>query len=215
MLNTITDEKLNIGNDLFNDKIFPMAVQQPSNAAKDDEVAEMKKQAADIESRISAGEKVSQEEITELRERLERKHQELSKNMAKAQPKLGEIELSCLADNLNSHAISAYMNSSMKPQNAVEQMLVNQMATLHNFSMKWLSQIYNEDSELTIDHITKISNTSARLMETFQKGALALNKLRTGGKQMVIVKHQQVQVNEGGQAIVTNELTNKGGADKK
>ena len=38
---------------------------------------------------------------------------------------------------------------------------------------------------LHVEYAAKMANASARMMEAFQKGTLALHKLRTGGKQTV------------------------------
>jgi len=48
-------------------------------------------------------------------------------------------------------------------------------------------------------------------MSTFQQGLLTLQRLRTGGQQVVTVQH--VQVNEGGQAVVAGSV--EGGARKR
>jgi hypothetical protein len=51
---------------------------------------------------------------------------------------------------------------------------------------------------------------AARLMDVYQNGMLVLHRLRTGGKQTVTVKHvvvhQQVQVNEGGRAVIAGTV---------
>ena len=45
-------------------------------------------------------------------------------------------------------------------------------------------------------------------MQAFQSGVLALHKIRTGGKQVVVVQH--VDVSNGGQAVVAGSM-NAGG----
>ena len=57
-----------------------------------------------------------------------------------------------------------------------------------------------------------MANSSAKMMDAYQKGVLALHKLRTGGKQIVMVQH--VNVGDGGRAFVTGGI-NKGGSDEK
>ena len=42
------------------------------------------------------------------------------------------------------------------------------------------------------------------MMTAFQQGLLTLQRLRTGGQQVVTVQH--VQVNEGGQAVVAGKV---------
>ena len=51
----------------------------------------------------------------------------------------------------------------------------------------------------------RVANSAARMMDAFQKGTLALHKLRTGGKQVVTVQH--VNVTDGGQALVTGGIS--------
>ena len=48
----------------------------------------------------------------------------------------------------------------------------------------------------------RLLNLATRMMETFQRGLLTLQRLRTGGEQKIIVQH--IAVSEGGQAIVGN-----------
>ena len=59
-------------------------------------------------------------------------------------------------------------------------------------------------------------NAAARLMSVFQDGALTLQKLRTGGSQVVTVQH--VSVAPGAQAVIGNVSTGghgDGGNDGK
>ena len=65
------------------------------------------------------------------------------------------------------------------------------------------------DRSLHVDHASKMARSSARMMDAFQKGVLALHKLRTGGTQVVTVQH--VNVSDGGQAVVTGGI---GGGDE-
>jgi hypothetical protein len=57
----------------------------------------------------------------------------------------------------------------------------------------------------------RLLNAGARLVEVFQKGALALHKIRTGGKQTVVVQH--VNVTNGGQAVVAGSVKGRGSTD--
>jgi hypothetical protein len=49
---------------------------------------------------------------------------------------------------------------------------------------------------------TRLTNAAARMFEVYQSGCLTLLKLKTRGRQRVLVQHQQVHVGSGGQAIV-------------
>jgi len=44
------------------------------------------------------------------------------------------------------------------------------------------------------------------MMDVYQTGCLTLLKLKTRGQQRVLVQHQQVNVANGGQAIVAGKL---------
>ena len=46
------------------------------------------------------------------------------------------------------------------------------------------------------------------MMKTFQQGMLTLQKMRTGGRQEVLVQH--VTVSNGGQAVVAGQLAPSG-----
>jgi hypothetical protein len=52
----------------------------------------------------------------------------------------------------------------------------------------------------------RLSNTAAPMFEVFQSGCLTVQKLKTGGRQHVIVQYQQVNVGPGGQALVTGRV---------
>jgi hypothetical protein len=47
-------------------------------------------------------------------------------------------------------------------------------------------------------------------MQMCQEGLLTLQKIRTGGKQIVVVQH--VQVSDGGQAVITGSVKSGEGA---
>jgi hypothetical protein len=52
----------------------------------------------------------------------------------------------------------------------------------------------------------RLSNTAAPMFEVFQSGCLTVQKLKTGGRQHVIVQHQQVNVGSGGRAVVAGRI---------
>ena len=86
------------------------------------------------------------------------------------------------------------------PQDATELMLATQMATVHNAVMS-LSGRALKDGQ-SIELASFYINGIAKLMRTYTTQMDALNKYRTKGKQQITVKHQHVNVNDGGQAIV-------------
>lgn len=96
-------------------------------------------------------------------------------------------------------------------KNGAEQMLAHQMAAVHRMSLDLMAEAGN-----TRDPVEKcrLLNTSARLMETYQKAMLTLNRLHSGGQQTVTVQH--VQVSDGGQAVINSSVDLSGrGADQK
>src|SRR3954451_23330227 len=52
--------------------------------------------------------------------------------------------------------------------------------------------------------VTRLAGATARMMTTFQQGLVTLQRLRTGGQQVVTVQH--VEVRDGGQAIVAGRM---------
>jgi hypothetical protein len=103
---------------------------------------------------------------------------------------------------------------TIQPQNSLERMLAGQLAAAHYTAMKFLAKsttrLDNAPSSLHTDFIEtcRLANTAARLLSTFQEGVQTLAKLRTGGKQTVVVQH--VYVTDGGQAVVAGDLTTGG-----
>src|SRR5262249_51073700 len=57
----------------------------------------------------------------------------------------------------------------------------------------------------------------SRMSATFQQGLQALQRKRTGGNQHVTVKHihQQVNVTEGGQAVVAGDTVTRGQGERR
>jgi hypothetical protein len=93
---------------------------------------------------------------------------------------------------------------SAKAANSIEKMLSHQLAAAHMAGMDLLGRV-EQQSNLPPVERARLTNAAARLFEVFQAGCLTLQKLKTGG-QHVVVQHQQVNVGQGGQAIVTGKL---------
>ena len=124
-------------------------------------------------------------------------------------------------DGIECVALAVDTAETIQAKNSIEKMLAHQLAAAHKLAMTFAGQarkhtqqvgegIYSGDL-LHVDYATKMANASARMMDAFQKGALALHKLRTGGTQTVTVQH--VNVSDGGQAVVTGGI-GAGGGDK-
>jgi hypothetical protein len=87
----------------------------------------------------------------------------------------------------------------IKPRDQMEAMLAAQMAAVHTATMKFSRNL--AEAEL-VEHRDSAERTLNKLMRTFVTQREALKRYRTGGEQTVTV--QQVNVGEGGQAIVGN-----------
>jgi len=97
---------------------------------------------------------------------------------------------------------------SAKARNSLEKMLCHQMATAHYAAMKLIS--YSFEHALQPGERARLTNAGARMMQVYQEGLLALQKIRTGGKQTVVVQH--VQVSDGGQAVIAGSVASSDGA---
>jgi hypothetical protein len=125
-------------------------------------------------------------------------------------------------------ALGLEMADSVKAKGRIEKVLAHQMATLHRLGMRFAG---NADKELQriwrAEHwsdghrqvacveAARMMNASARAMAAFNDAALTLQRLRTGGRQVVTVQH--VAVNDGGQAVVAQNMTtgSKSGGRKR
>ena len=98
--------------------------------------------------------------------------------------------------------------NSIDARNSLEKMLAHQMAACHDQAMTLLSLAFDKKDPVDIQ---RLINASARLMKTYNEGLQTFQKLRTGGRQEVIVQH--VHVTDGGQAVVTGQMKTSKGED--
>ena len=91
---------------------------------------------------------------------------------------------------------------SVQAANSLEKMLAHQMAASHRAAIKLLAR--GLDDRLPPVEAARLTNAAARMMQVYQEAFLTLQKIRTGGKQTVVVQH--VQVSDGGQAVVAANL---------
>ena len=96
---------------------------------------------------------------------------------------------------------------SIKADNSMEKMLVHQMAMAHKCAMLtmdkamgWLQQSIG--NQVAMVEASRLMNSSAKMMQSYQQGMVTMQKLRTGGQQTVTVQH--VHVADGGQAVIGN-----------
>jgi hypothetical protein len=91
---------------------------------------------------------------------------------------------------------------SAQAQNSLEKMICHQMAAGHRLAMREISKALNEP--LPPVEVARLSNAAARMMQVCQEALLTIHRIRTGGRQTVVVQH--VQVSDGGQAVVTGNV---------
>ncbi len=113
---------------------------------------------------------------------------------------------------------------TIQAKNSLEKMLAHQLGAAHKLAMTFasrsLSNLSESDKAITFQckeyyslESIRASNASARMMESFQKGILALNKLRNGGSQTITVQH--INVKNGGQAVVAGAFDTRGDHEKR
>ncbi|MEB3206914.1 MAG: hypothetical protein VKK59_06170 [Vampirovibrionales bacterium] len=100
-------------------------------------------------------------------------------------------------ENLNA---SVDMVNGIRPETPLEGMLAVQMAVCHRMAMAFAGRAFNSDSNR--DQVDAQVNRTVKLMKVFNQQLEALNRLRNGGKQSILVQHQSVNVNQGQQQIV-------------
>lgn len=93
---------------------------------------------------------------------------------------------------------------SARAANSIEKMLVHQMTAAHFRALKLLESSDQERLQ-PVDRV-RLVNAAARMFDVYQTAALTLQKLKTKGQQRVIVQYQQVNVSDGGQAVVATNL---------
>ena len=88
---------------------------------------------------------------------------------------------------------------SIGASNAIEKMIAHELAAAHKTAMDLLERC-KEQGDPTRE--IKSINAAARLMTVVQQGALAIQRLKGGGNQVMTIRH--VTVENGGQAIIGN-----------
>ena len=111
--------------------------------------------------------------------------------------------LQLLAD-CDAVAIGIDASESINALNSLEKMLSHQLAGAHKYALKLLALI-----DRTNDNLEKLrlTNASARMMQAYYEGMKLLHKIRSGGRQTVVVQH--VTVSEGGKAVIAGGVQNQ------
>lgn len=103
---------------------------------------------------------------------------------------------------------------AMKPADIFEGMLCSRLWALHNQAMYYMGRASNPDAQSQAQEMH--TNRAIKFMRLYNETLETLNKHRRKGEQKMVVVHQNVQVNDGGQALVAGELAQGvGGKDKK
>ena len=119
---------------------------------------------------------------------------------------LSQVSNSCTQGNgLNENNVTRANGTlaailEIDPQDSTELMLATQMATVHNKVMSMSCHLSKGDQSIEVAKF--YTNSVAKLMRTFTTQIEALTKYRNKGKQKITVKHQNVNVNDGGQAVI-------------
>ena len=132
-----------------------------------------------------------------------------------------------LASQAGSLSLALDAADTIQAQDSLEKMLVHQMAVLHRGMMRARARMDEElDAAGVIDpnkreaanvRACRLAGAISRLSAAYQQGLLTLQRKRTGGSQHVTVKHihQQVNVTEGGQAVVAGDTVTRGPGERR
>jgi hypothetical protein len=107
------------------------------------------------------------------------------------------IKRTDLADKAGVFEMAIEASESINAKNSIQRMQAHQLAAAHKYAMELMADASKQGDPM---FKVKLMNCSARLMEAYSKGALALQRLQQGANQIVQVQH--VQVN--GQAVIGN-----------
>ena len=129
-----------------------------------------------------------------------------------------------LAKNAGSLEMALDTAETIQAGDALERMLAHQMATAHVLAMKAAVVMKQEIefAERCFDPVKKqaacveanrLAGTYARLTGSFQAGMQTLQRVRSGGRQTVIVQHNHVS--EGGQAVIGGQQQMGGGSGRR
>src|SRR5690242_19465029 len=139
--------------------------------------------------------------------------------LAAREGSLARLELACDAGVLGLALETAQGTGAADP---VQRMLAHQLAAAHAMAMRLAARADFMTKSVAFGQpwavqqtraveACRLANASARMMDAFQKGALALDRLAKGPRQVVRVEH--VDVHAGGQAIVGAVGHTPGGRD--
>src|SRR3954466_8542139 len=107
---------------------------------------------------------------------------------------------------------------TIEAQNSLEMMLAHQLAATHRSALLMTAQMNRQIERMNVIaggsqeaanvQACRLAGAVSRLTTTFQQGVLTLQRMRSGGRQVVTVQH--VHVGEGGRAVVAGEVATGG-----
>lgn len=118
-----------------------------------------------------------------------------------------------LAAGTGAMALALDAANTVQAKNSLEKMIIQQTSAAHVAAMELQAEArallgrLAEGDRCFVDlatAATRLMSTSARMMEVSQRGMMALHRLRSSGRQPLVVQH--VNVSEGGQAIFAGEM---------
>jgi hypothetical protein len=104
-------------------------------------------------------------------------------------------------------AMALDASETIGANNSLEKMLAHQLAVCHDGAMRFSAKSSLEQDPV---HMIRFMNAATRSMDMFQKGLLALKRIRSNGEQRIMVQH--VDVREGGQAVIGQVAPGRGRA---
>src|SRR3954447_26306382 len=107
---------------------------------------------------------------------------------------------------------------TIEAQNSLEKMLAHQLAAVHRSALLMTAQMNRQIERMNVIasgsqeaanvQACRLAGAVSRLMTSYQQGVLTLQRMRSGGRQVVTVQH--VHVGEGGQAVVAGKVATGG-----
>lgn len=122
-----------------------------------------------------------------------------------------------LASEAEAPVLAVDAAESIQAENSLERGLAHQVAEAHALAMKMMGAAVEELRAYAASghryphrsqEAARMANTAARRMDACQRGMLTLDRLRTGGRQTVVVQHATVA--DGGQAVVARSVARRG-----
>ena len=132
---------------------------------------------------------------------------------------IADNERLSLASEARAEELAIDMAECAGADTSIEKALTHQLAATHALALRLVGRVnlevermhrFDREGQLeTMAEAARLSNAAARLMQSYQQGALALTKIRSGGSQTIVVQH--VQVNDGGQAVIAGQARGRSG----